>query len=322
MSRVRLAFFGTPHFACVGLQALLENDAFEVAVVVTQPDRPAGRGGKVVSSPVKELAMAHGVPVLQPSSIRRELDQWLPQLAQFGPLDVGVVIAFGQILPLAVLQYPRAGCINVHASLLPRWRGAAPIQRALLAGDPVTGVGLMQMEEGLDTGPVFVQQETAISDNDTAGTLHDRLATIGASLLLHHLPEIVQGQRTATPQPSEGVTYAHKLTNEEAQIDWSRGADEIDRLVRALSPVPGAFTFIHNERLKIRAGTVHESGSTVSGAEVGTLSVIDDALVVQCGRGVYQVREIQPAGKRVMRADEFVHGVRSHLPLQLASGPS
>ncbi|MCB0336930.1 MAG: methionyl-tRNA formyltransferase, partial [Bdellovibrionales bacterium] len=212
MTSSRIIFFGTPDFAVPTLAALIDNPEFEVCAVVTQPDRPAGRGNKLTPSPVKQLALAHRLPVLQPERIKGTTSSFLEELGKLAPIDLAIVVAFGQILPTRVLEFPRAGSLNIHASLLPRWRGAAPIHHAILAGDTETGVCLMKMEAGLDTGPVYVQEALAIAYDDTLGTLHDKLAQMGAQLLIQNLPAILTGSIQAEPQANEGLCYAHKVT--------------------------------------------------------------------------------------------------------------
>lgn len=251
MESLRVIFYGTPTFSTEVFRALLAAPEYSVPLVVTQPDRPAGRGKKLQASPVKELAIEHDIPLIQPGNIKKNLDAFLSEASTFGPFDVGVVVAFGQILPTQVLQLPTHGCINIHASLLPRWRGAAPIQRAIMAGDEETGVCLMQMEAGLDTGGVFSSVTTRISPEDNAGSLHDRLSTLGAKLLVEDLARIVAGNLSATPQPKDGVTYAHKIEKEEASINWDQEASILENFVRGLAPWPGAFTTLGKHRLKI-----------------------------------------------------------------------
>lgn len=305
---MNVIFFGTPTFSVPSLQALLDAPGISVRAVVTQPDRPSGRGGVVKPSPVKELALQHSIPVLQPASLRKELAAFQAQLAPCGPLDVGVVIAFGQILPKEVLSLPRAGCVNIHASLLPRWRGAAPIQRAIMAGDAETGVCLMQMDEGLDTGGVYSRDTAPIRRSDTAQTLHDTLAALGARLLARDLPLIVSGSLAALPQPAEGITYAHKIGPAEGCLDWGTSADEADRAIRALSPHPGAFTFWRGARLKLLLSSV-SSGAPVQGAPPGTVTAAaGDTIVVACGSGSLAISQLQLAGKRQMSSSEFLRG--------------
>lgn len=307
---MNVLFFGTPHFAAHTLRALLDMPQVTIKAVVTQPDRPAGRGAVLTPSPVKELALSHGIPVLQPTSLRKELASFEASVAKLGPIDIGVVVAFGQILPTAVLELPSRGCVNVHASLLPRWRGAAPIQRAIMAGDSETGVCLMQMDAGLDTGSVYSSASMPIRDTDTAQTLHDSLAALGASLIQRDLPEIVAGRLHATPQLSDGVTYAQKIESVEGNIDWTAPAPVVARTVRALSPHPGAFTFWRGARLKLLVALEGPEISADTTSPPGTVVTAQrDSLVISCGTGSVAVSELQLAGKKRMRLDEFLRGV-------------
>jgi methionyl-tRNA formyltransferase len=245
---MRIVFAGTPAFASAALNAIIAA-GFNVIAAYTQPDRPSGRGMKLTASPVKLVAQQHNIPVLQPASLKPVDAQ--AALADLQP-DVIVVAAYGLILPQAVLEIPRLGCLNIHASLLPRWRGAAPIHRAILAGDTESGVAIMQMEAGLDTGPVLLERRTPIAPNDTTGSLHDRLAALGAEAIVTVLVSLQRGEMPmAHAQPSEGVTYAHKISPDEARIDWAQNADHIERQVRAFNPAPGASTTWRGEPLKI-----------------------------------------------------------------------
>lgn len=306
-SPLSVIFFGTPEFAADCLRVILEDDRFLVRLVVTQPDRPAGRGNKLTPSAVKELAAQHQIPLLQPGRIRKSLPEFLTSLRDLGPFDVGVVVAFGQILPQQVLDVPRAGCVNVHASLLPRWRGAAPIHRAIMSGDAETGVALMKMDAGLDTGPVYVSRRVPIGPKATTGTLAEELAHAGGELLRESLSAIALGNLVATPQFEDGITYAEKISNEEAQIDWSAPATVIERLIRALSPAPGAFTFLHGQRLKIFAAQVHPVSSAAQ-APGALMLPAEGRIHVACGEGSLELEEVQPAGKRRMHISEFVRG--------------
>ena len=249
MTRLRLAFMGTPDFAVPCLDALVAA-GHGIAAVYTQPPRQAGRGRKPRPSPVQMAAERHGFEVRTPLSLKDAGEQ-----AAFAALnlDAAVVVAYGLMLPKPVLAAPRLGCLNIHASLLPRWRGAAPIQRAIMAGDPETGVTIMQMDEGLDTGPMLLRESIAIAADETAGTLHDRLAELGARLIVDALEGLAAGRLRATPQPADGAVYAAKLTRADEVIDWRRSADEIARQVRALSPAPGAWFAAKGERIKVLA---------------------------------------------------------------------
>jgi methionyl-tRNA formyltransferase len=305
MTSLRIAFAGTPQFALPALRALLASP-HRVVGVLTQPDRPAGRGRELRASPVKLLALEAGVPVAQPATLktpegRSALHGWSP--------DLIVVVAYGLILPLAVLTLPRMGCLNIHGSLLPRWRGAAPIQRAILAGDSETGVSIMQLEEGLDTGPVLLERRHPIGMHDTAGDLHDALSELGAGALLEAIEGFAAGELAPCAQPTEGVTYAAKLEKSEAMMNWSRSAAALDRQVRAFNPWPIAETRFAGETLRLlRAQVVPSDGGD---AAPGTLlGLADDGLRVACGEGVLAVSELQRAGKRPVSARDFANAVR------------
>ncbi len=296
---LRLVFAGTPEFSVPCLEACLRSGA-EVAAVYTQPDRPAGRGRKLTPSPVKQAALAAGIAVEQPESLKSAEAQ--AALAAYRA-DLMVVVAYGLILPRKVLALPRLGCWNVHASLLPRWRGAAPIQRAILAGDAESGVDLMQMEAGLDTGPVLLERRTAIGPEDTGGSLHDRLSTLGAEVLAEGLARTLTGEiLAATPQPELGVVYAHKLDKAEARLDFGRSAIELARQVRAFDPWPVAEAEIAGESLRVWAAQALDvtpnaaPGSLVAAGRVG--------LDIACGEGVLRITAVQRAGgKRIGAAD-------------------
>lgn len=306
---MKVLFFGTPDFSVPTLQALLDAPDVEVGAVLTQPDRPSGRGGKVTMSPIKELALARNIPVFQPSSLRKEFHVLRAELEKLGPFDFGVVIAFGQILPKDVLDFPIHGCVNIHASILPRWRGAAPIQRAIEAGDHETGVCLMKMDEGLDTGAVYAEIRLTIEPSDTGASLHDKLAALGASSLVARLREILIGSLTATPQPSEGVTYAAKITTEECRIDWNRPARELALSVRAFSPWPGCFTLWRGKRLKILLASESRRQYPPS-IPAGTIAYAQgDRLEIVCGAGSsLNVTDLQLEGKKRMGVEEFLRG--------------
>src|SRR6056297_3515902 len=294
---MRLVFMGTPGFAVPALQAL-HAAGHEIAAVYSQPPRPAGRGKKPRPSPVQAAAEALGLEVRTPERLRDAEAQ-----AEFSALeaDAGVVAAYGLILPRAVLDAPKLGCWNVHASLLPRWRGAAPIQRAILAGDAETGVCIMRMEPGLDTGPVALREATPIGAEDDAGTLHDRLAEIGARLIVQAMARLEAGTLETTPQPEAGVTYADKIDKAEARIDWTRPAEAVGRQVRAFAPAPGAWTEIDGERLRVLAARP-EAGEGVPG------ETLDDALRVACGEGALRVTRAQRAGRGAGPAEELLRG--------------
>jgi len=302
---IKVVFAGTPAFSVGCLKALIASDGVEVVGVVSQPDRKAGRGMKLTPSPVKQAAVDAGIDVITPETLRNndEALVWLKSKA----CDVLVVVAFGMILPVSWLAAPRVAPINVHASLLPRWRGAAPIERALLAGDSETGVGIMQMEEGLDTGGVYAEARIPITSETTGSELWFALADIGAELLVRSLPSIAAEELHPVPQDESQVTYAKKLTNEERVIDWTQSADAIDRTVRCFSPRPGARAMFRGKWLKIVSGEVVEgSTSQASGVVIG-----DKALEIAFGDGsVYRMLEVQPEGKQAMAADAFLRGAQ------------
>ena len=307
MTTLRIAFAGTPQFALPALRALLAS-RHRMVGVLTQPDRPAGRGRELRASPVKLLASSvqPALPIAQPATLktpegRTILHEWNP--------DLLVVVAYGLILPQAVLDRPRLGCLNIHGSLLPRWRGAAPIQRAILAGDAETGVTIMQLDAGLDTGPVLLERRHPIGMHDTAGDLHDALSELGAAALLEAIEAIVAGTVVVRPQPEAGVTYAAKLEKSEAVLDWTKDATQLDRQVRAFNPWPIAETRFAGETLRVlRARVAQPSGAE---AAPGTLlGLAEDGLRVACGEGVLAVRELQRAGKRPISARDFANAVR------------
>lgn len=294
----RLVFAGTPDFALASLRALVESGQKPVAVL-TQPDRPAGRGKKLTASPVKQYAVEQGIPVLQPVTLKDE--EAVKELKALRP-DVLIVAAYGLILPQNVLDIPTHGCLNVHASALPRWRGAAPVQAAILAGDETTGISLMEMTAGLDCGPVYTIDEVIIGNDETAEELHERLAALGGSTLVAHLDDILAGGATSVEQDESLVTYAPKIVTSDARIDWSVSADELVRRVRAYNPFPGVFFFAGDTRIKIWRAT-----AVAGDAEPGTVIQCDrDDVVVACGAGALRLDELQLAGKRRVRAQQFV----------------
>ncbi|MEL6361624.1 MAG: methionyl-tRNA formyltransferase [Pseudomonadota bacterium] len=303
---MRLAFMGTPDFAARSLAELVA-DGREIACVYTRAPKPSGRGKKLHKSPVHQLAEKFGIDVRTPKSLRREEEQ---DAFKALDLDAAIVVAYGLILPLPILGAPRLGCFNLHGSLLPRWRGAAPIQRAIMAGDTETGVQVMRMEEGLDTGPVLLSETATITKADTAGSLHDRLADIGAQLLPRFLAALERGGLQEVPQPAEGVTYAEKISSAEARINWSAPALEIDCMIRGLSPFPGAFSFLaadgkDPERLKL---LFSEALAEPTGKAPGTVVSVDNGLVVACGQGAVRLSQLQRPGKKSQPAEEFLKG--------------
>ncbi|WP_304618721.1 methionyl-tRNA formyltransferase [Paracoccus sediminilitoris] len=289
---MRVIFMGTPDFSVPALRAIA--DRHDVVAVYTQPPRAAGRGQKPRPSPVHATALELGLPVFHPEKLRDPADQDRFAAHQ---ADVAVVVAYGLILPQAVLDAPRLGCVNIHASLLPRWRGAAPIHRAILAGDAASGVAIMQMEAGLDTGPVLAETRTPIGPQDTTADLHDRLSDLGATLILDVLDRL---PLAATPQPEEGVTYAAKIDKSEARIDWSRPASQVDRQIRGLSPFPGAWCQIDGERVKLLRSRL-ASGS-------GEPGQVLPGFTIACGEGAIQVLTAQRSGKKPMAADDLLRG--------------
>jgi methionyl-tRNA formyltransferase len=300
---MRLVFAGTPEFAAQALGALVQA-GHEVTAVLCQPDRPSGRGQKLVHGPVKRLALRLGLNVLQPASLRDESVQ--AQLTQ-QRAEVWVVAAYGLLLPPAVLDLPRLGCLNIHASLLPRWRGAAPIQRALLAGDHQTGVAIMRMEAGLDTGPVLRQSILPIGPRETGGSLQDRLATAGATLVLESLADLATDLASARPQPTEGVLYAAKIRKEEARLDWTLPALTLDRVVRAFDPTPGARCLWQDQLIRIGSAAADDTdGGALGAAPPGTVLAVGDAVSVATGAGMLRLHHLQRPGGRMLPAREFL----------------
>ena len=294
---LRLVFMGTPDFSVPILENLI-HAGHEVAAVYSQPPRPAGRGHQLRPSPVAACAEARGIPVHTPKSLKSAEEQ---QIFAALKADVAIVAAYGLILPKAILDAPRQGCINVHASLLPRWRGAAPIQRCIEAGDHFTGVTIMQMDEGLDTGAILLMEDLPITPTTTGGSLHDDLSAMGARLAVEALKRLEAGSLLATPQPADGVTYAAKLTKEEGRIDWRRSAADLDHQVRAFTPWPGVWFELGGERIKLI------SAKPVAGkGEPGR--VVDDTLTVACGAGALALETLQRAGKGAMSAGDFLRG--------------
>jgi methionyl-tRNA formyltransferase len=300
---LRVVFMGTPDFAVPTLSEIV-GQGHEVVAVYTRPPAMAGRGMELKPSPVHRMAERFGLPVLTPGTLRNDE---AAQAFRGHEADVAVVVAYGMLLPKAILDAPELGCLNLHASLLPRWRGAAPIQRAVMAGDRETGVAVMRMEEGLDTGPVAMAERIAIGPEMTAGELHDRLMVLGADLMVRALAALSRGALSFTPQPEEGVTYAHKLKNDDARIDWARPAQAVHDHIRGLSPFPGAYFTADfgkgPERVKVlRAALAPGSG------EPGTL--LDADAAIACGEGAVRLIQVQRAGKAPLAADEFLRGAR------------
>jgi len=303
MTRVRLVFAGTPRFAALALQRLVEA-GHDIPLVLTQPDRPAGRGMKLVASEVKTLALERGLAVAQPSTLR---DSAAEALLRTAGADLMVVAAYGLLLPLTILSMFPRGCLNIHASLLPRWRGAAPIHRALLAGDTETGVCIMRMEEGLDTGPVYRRTSVPILPDDTTGSLHDRLAALGADLLLETLADLEQGTPQPVPQPVDGITYARKIRREDAVVDWAVSADIVHRQVRAFDPSPGAGTALRGEPVKIWGAHLSPGRADKVPGEV--IAVDSDGILVACAGGTgLMLTELQRPGGRRQPVRTFLQG--------------
>ena len=309
----RVVFMGTPEFALPTLARLVES--YTVVGVVTQPDRQSGRGRRVAVPPVKKLALAEGIPVFQPDRLRNveaveHIRAWAP--------DVAVVAAYGQILPASVLEIPKFGFLNVHASLLPRWRGASPIQGALLAGDTTTGVTIMKLDEGLDTGPILGMRETPIGPQETAGELETRLATMGVDLLMEVMPAYLAGELTPQPQPEEGVTITRRIRKQQARLDWSDSAESLHNQVRAFSPAIGAYTFWDGTRVKIlRSEVVYPETIPESGP--GAVFLLQEMPVAVTGQGCLKLVYVQMAGKRPMDGGAFVRGRTDFVGTRLSS---
>ena len=304
---MRVVFAGTPDFAAAALKALIAA-GHEIPLVLTQPDRPAGRGMKLKASPVKAVALAHGLSVAQPENLKSEAAR---QPIRDAAADIMVVAAYGLILPEAVLAMPRLGCVNIHASLLPRWRGAAPIQRAIEAGDRETGITLMQMDKGLDTGAMLTRSALPILASDTAGSLHDKLAQLGAHDIVALLPRLAAGEVAAEKQDDALATYAKKIGKDDARLDWNRSAAELDRQVRAFNPFPGAHALLAGEPLKIwqaRPADIGQLGGQPDGQPGTVLAVGREGLRVACGTGALDIAEVQKAGGKRLPIAAFLAG--------------
>lgn len=323
---MRVIFAGTPEFARVALERLLAA-GFTVPLVLTQPDRPAGRGMKLQASPVKQCALEHGIPVAQPRSLR--LDGKYPDDAAAArdalvaaQADVMVVAAYGLILPQWVLDLPAQGCLNIHASLLPRWRGAAPIHRAIEAGDAETGVTIMQMDAGLDTGDMLLMERLAIAPTDTTATLHDRLAALGGRMIVEALELAACGGLKAVPQPAEGITYAHKIEKAESTIDWSLPATVIGQRIRAFDPFPGASTECAGETIKVWSCEIDSNKSNTDKRHGQILSVNGDGVTVACGEGTLRLTTLQRAGGKRLAAADFLRGFDLQPGMVLGAAPT
>jgi methionyl-tRNA formyltransferase len=308
---MKIIFAGTPEFAAVALQALHEA-GFEIPLVLTQPDRPAGRGMQLQASPVKQFALARDIAVAQPISLRLngkypEAAQQAHELLRATPHDAMVVAAYGLILPRSILDIPKYGCVNIHASLLPRWRGAAPIHRAIEAGDEETGVTIMQMEEGLDTGPMLSMERLPIAADDTTGSLHDKLAALGGKMIVEALRKLEQGGVRATPQPEAGANYAAKITKEEATLDFSESAESLACKIRAFNPFPGATASFNGVPVKIwRAEAVETAPGMAPGQVIGAGA--QAGVIVACGEAALRLTELQKPGGKRLPAAEFLKG--------------
>ena len=311
MPSLRIIFAGTPDFAASALSALI-NSEHQVVAVYTQPDRPAGRGRKLRASPVKEVALENDIPVFQPENLK---DRDAQEVLRSFNADVMVVAAYGIILPQAVLDIPRLGCLNIHASLLPRWRGAAPIQRAIAAGDKESGITIMQMNAGLDTGDILQLSPCPITDEDNGGSLHDRLAEIGASAILETLNNL--DKIVPVAQDDSLATYAHKLDKKEAQINWQNSAVEIERLIRAFNPWPVAFTQFDDKTLRIRQAQVLSPDSNSEAKSIpGTIISCDKkGIDISCGEGTLRILNLQPSGSKAMDVAAFMNGHAKQLPI-------
>ena len=301
---LRLAFMGTPAFAAASL-AEIAAAGHQVVAVYSQPPRPAGRGQALRKSAVHELADSFGIEVRTPASLKGADEQ-----AAFAALelDAAVVVAYGLLLPTEILTAPRLGCFNLHASLLPRWRGAAPIQRAIMAGDELTGVQVMQMEEGLDTGPILLSETQRIFPFDTAGSLHDRLMAVGAQLWPRALSALERGSIAVTPQPEHGVSYAKKIDKTEARIDWSRSAVDIDRQIRGLSPFPGAWFEVHGPKGAVRVKALNAELAEGEPSAEPAGAVLDERLLIATGEGAVRLTLLQREGRKAQDTDAFVRG--------------
>ena len=309
MSSLRIIFAGTPDFAASALVALVKSE-HEIIAVYTQPDRPAGRGRKLRASPVKEVALENDIPVLQPDNLKETETQDV--LRAFNA-DIMVVAAYGLILPQVVLDIPHLGCLNIHASLLPRWRGAAPIQRAIAAGDKESGITIMQMNAGLDTGDILQLTSCPITEHDSGGSLHDRLAEIGASAILKTLEDIDSNNLKPVRQDDSLATYAHKLDKKEALINWQNSASEIALLIRAFNPWPVTFTYLNNKPLRILQAQALSENSEL---EAGTVIACDkNGIDISCGEGTLRLLKLQPSGSKAMDVAAFMNGHAKQLPV-------
>lgn len=304
----KIIFFGTPTFSAKILEKLLTFKFLSASAVVTQEDRPTGRGKHLSAPPVKVVAEQNNLPVIQPRSIKKELSEFNEKLSAFGPFDLGIVVAFGQIIPESVLNIPKLGCINIHTSILPRWRGAAPIQRAIMAGDTETGVALMQMDAGLDTGGVISEKKVKIEDEISYDELQDILLSKSLELLESDLEKILKNELKAIPQSTNGITYASKISNAECEINFNRPAIEVHNHIRGLSSIPGAFTYLNGKRLKVFRSHVVDNKSLAK--LPGEITFSDNKTFrVQCNPGEIGILEVQIEGKKRIGVEEFLRGI-------------
>lgn len=308
-SALRIIFAGTPDFAASALEALI-NKGYNIVATYTQPDRPAGRGKKMHKSPVKQLAEQHSIPVYQPLNFKDDADQQALKLLN---ADLMIVAAYGIILPKVVLDTPKRGCINIHASLLPRWRGAAPIQRAIQAGDTETGITIMQMDEGLDTGNMLWIKKTAITQGDNGGTLHDKLAELGAEAMVETLERLDTTELTNEQQDDQLACYAHKLSKADAEIDWTQSAESIQLTIRAFNPWPVAYAVEAGERIRVFEASIVENNTDKAPGTV--INKTRDGVVVACGQGAINIKKLQLPGAKAMSVSDFVNGGKAMLEI-------
>lgn len=312
----KVIFFGTPGFSASILEKILTFDFIKIIAVVTQEDRPTGRGKQLTPPQVKSFAEKHNIPVIQPKSIRKELNIFRDKLAALGQIDLGIVVAFGQIIPESVLKIPINGCINIHTSILPRWRGAAPIQRAIMEGDLETGVCLMSMDAGLDTGGVYAEKRVKIEEQTTFDELQEILLRKSHELLEENLRSILNCEINPKPQSQDGITYATKISNSECLIDFNKPADKVHNHIRGLSSIPGAYTFINGKRLKVFKSHVIDRSSGFKSP--GEITFLDNrTLRVQCNPGEISIDEVQLEGKKRNKIDEFLRGMSLGIDVKL-----